>query len=124
MSTTSENDEVRQILHRIVATSSRKLYNTNNVSLLLWIFENPPLCSLVVAPWIIPLLDAANKQEVVLHAKGSIWKVAKDAIKAMAPDLENSPILLENLNFEIFSKFIISKKNKIKATTAMLGKEM
>ena len=28
----------------------------------------------------------------------------------MAPDLENSPILLENMNFEIISKFIISKK--------------
>ena len=28
----------------------------------------------------------------------------------MAPDLENSPILLENMNFEVFSKFIISEK--------------
>ena len=28
----------------------------------------------------------------------------------MDPDLENRPILLENMNFEIFSKFIISKK--------------
>ena len=110
MSTPSENDEIRQILHSVVATSSRRLYNTNNVSLLLWIYKNPPLRSQLVAPWIIPLLDAANEEEVVLHAKGRIRKVAKDAIEAMAPDLENSPILLENMNFEIFSKFIISKK--------------
>ena len=38
----------------------------------------------------------------------------------MVPDLENSLILLENMNFEIFSKFVISKTTiKIKATTAM-----
>ena len=49
------------------------------------------------------MLDAANDQEVILYAKGSIWKVAKDAIQAMAPDLEN-------MNFEIFSKFTILKK--------------
>jgi len=47
--------------------------------------------------------------------KGRIWKVVKNAIEAMAPDLENSPILLENMNFEVFSKFIISKKqNKLR----------
>ena len=28
----------------------------------------------------------------------------------MALDLENSPILLENMNFEVFSKFVVSKK--------------
>ena len=110
MSTPSENDKVRQILQSVVATSSRKLYNPNNVNMLLWIYKNPLLCSQLVAPWIIPLLDAANEQEIILHAKGSFRKDAKDAIEAMAPDLEKSLILLENINFEIFSKFIISKK--------------
>ena len=124
MSAPSENDEVRQILHSVVTFSSRKLYNTNNINLLLWIYKNPPFCSQLVAPWILPLLDAANEHEVILHAKGKIRKVAKDAIEAMASDLENSLILLENMNFEIFLKFIIKKTIEIKTTTATQEKEM
>ena len=80
MSSPSENDEVRQILHSVVASSSWKLYNASNVNLLLWIYKNPPLCSQLIAPWIIPLLDAANEEEVILHAKGRIQKVAIDAV--------------------------------------------
>jgi len=115
MSTLSENDEVREILHNVVAESSRRLYNANNVNLLLWIYKNPSLRSQLLAPWILPLLDEANEQEVTLNAKGRIRKVLKKAIEAMAPDLENSPILLENMNFEVFSKFVVSKKqNKSK----------
>ena len=35
----------------------------------------------------------------------------------MACDLNNNPALLENMSFEIFSKFVISKSNE-KETTA------
>ena len=55
------------------------------------------------------MLDATNEQEVTLHAKRRIWKVAKDKIESMASDIENCPIVLEEMSFEIFSKFIILK---------------
>jgi len=116
MSTPSENeenDEFREILHNVVAKSSRRMYNSNNANLLLLIYNNPSLCSQLLAPWILPLLDEANEQKVTLHAKGRIRKVVKKAIEAMAPDLENSPILLENMNFEVLSKFVISKKQNV-----------
>ena len=122
MSSPSENDEVREILHNVVAKSSRRLYNSCNVNLLLWIYKNPPLRSQLLASWFLPLLDNANEQEVTLHAKGRIREVVKDAIAAMAPDLENSPILLENMNFKVFSKFIISKKQN--KSNLMQGKSL
>ena len=84
MSTPSENNKVQQILHSVVATSLRKLYNTNNINLLLWIYKNPPFCSKLLVPWILPFLDNANEQEVILHEKGKTWKVAKDTIEVMA----------------------------------------
>jgi len=78
MSTPSGNDEVWEILHNVVEKASRRLYNSNNINLLLWIYKNPSLRSQLLAPWIFPLLDNANEQEVTLHAKGRIRKVVKN----------------------------------------------
>ena len=88
MLTPSENVEIGQILHSVVATSLQRLYYTNNVSLLLWIYKNPPMDYFIVRRC----------------KRGGGHSACK------RPDFENSPILLENMNFEIFSKFIISKK--------------
>ena len=55
-------------------------------------------------------LDRANERQQLGGEKNAIPKVVKRFVQEMSPDLDNCPLLLENLTFEIFLSTWYQKK--------------
>ena len=104
------DNNVRDIMHKVVAPNSKDKYNNANINLMLWLYSKPEYRVLLFPPVYLEELDRANERQQLGGEKNSIRKVVKRFVQEMSPDLDNCPLLLENLTFEFFSEYMVSKK--------------
>ena len=101
MSSTYRN-EVRSILYHIVAKGSRYQYNSANVLLILWVYSKPEYRETLIKPDMLLEMGQANEQEQVEGKKGALRKCIKRFVDCHAPDMDNCPLILSNMNFDYF----------------------
>ena len=106
----SANEEIRDILHHVVVKNSRTKYNNTNIRFILWLYENPVFRVQLISPEYCLKLDQAYERQREYGEKQALRKEVKRMIEAMAPDLDNCPLLLHNLTFDIVSKYCVSRK--------------
>ena len=64
----------------------------------------------IISPEYLLKMDPAFERQMEYGEKQALRKEVERIIEAMAPDLDNCPLLLHNLTFEIVSKYYVSRK--------------
>ena len=89
--------EVLHILKRVVSQCSEKIYITENVSLLLWIYYNNDIKEILLEEWFHIQLDDAQVQDVGKKQRPAIRDDCKVALDAVNQASKSSPLSLRCL---------------------------
>ena len=108
------------IMSRIVSESSANNYMAKNIHFFMWIYDNEDMRELLLPPWFINQLriaaeeDASEASERRRRERKHFRNLLKDFIGVIdSTDPNTHPIIIENLTFDIFTKFVNSRKKTI-----------
>ncbi len=89
------------IMSNVISSNTSENYNTNNVGFVWWLIQSSRYH--LIEGW---ALTAINNKTTITKKKKKI----KALINAMYCDDNNSPVILSDLTFEIFSEYLATKK--------------
>lgn len=110
---TSSSTEVENIMNSVVSKNSEYQYDNENVKLLLWICKtNNDAATLLKTEFRTEMqqVDSSTGTEKQKEAKRRL--VCKKWLKAVKRGGNNSPIILKQMNFGVFSEYLTSRKSK------------
>ena len=126
MSTTNTDiqlrSEVRNIMDNVVTASSVKRYTNGIVNFFIWIFDDSQLHSLF-KDWFLVQLRSGHATDQSLPEKKrqrrtNIRRTIKSAISSIiCDDSSTHPFCFQFLNFDIFSRYLTSRKKTIVVKT-------
>ena len=116
----AQNEELEKIMKGVVADSSGDQYTTRNLKFILWVYDHPSHKNIIV-PCLLDTMNGAQedldaKRITATQHKMAVRLVVKTCLTQMVrTDPSTCPIKLQNLNFTIFSEYLMSlKRVKVK----------
>lgn len=106
--------EVQKIMQQIVADKSKAKYVNENVNLMLWLFDSDNLREETIYDWALERMVKADDQdrEKSSGAGLQIRSECRTMLSVVTKVNKQSPIILDKLNFSIFSHYLTSRKSK------------
>ena len=105
--------EVLSIMKRVVSLKSELKYKSENVNLLLWIYDgNDSVKDLLLEEWFRNKLSDAEVGDEGKKTRPAMRKICKDALDAVNKASDNCPIILPSLTFNIFSHYLTTRRKK------------
>ncbi len=87
----------------IIADGSATGYSWSNVNFIDWLMSSES-CICVLETWFLFAVESLNEREHKAYTKS--------VLLAMDPHLDNCPIILSSVTFELFSHYLATKKKK------------
>ena len=97
-------------MKRIVSQGSEKIYKTENVSLLLWIYDNDGIKELLLEELFCVKLDDAQVKDIRKKQIPVMRQVCKVALQAAIYFSKNRPIILTLLTYNVFSHYLKKRR--------------
>ena len=114
------SDEVQHVMNNVVAESLVEKYTNGIIKLFLWIFDNEELRNSLFKPWFIVDLENSHSTDQSLtnaRKRGTrkyIRSEMKNCISRIKRNDPNThPFLFVFFNFDIFSRYLTSRKKTI-----------
>ena len=113
-----------EVMKERVATSTRSGYDRSNISFITWIFDCGVEYEHLLKGFVLAeMQNAHSRDKARLTKKGKpskardyLREVCRDSLVGMKPDSpDTTPILLGNLNFTIYSRYLSTFQKKCEA---------
>ena len=105
---------VRAIMDNCVAKASQSSYTNENVNFVLWLLGEETIREMLLAPWFLDRGAMVREQgeQGGQTIRKRVRKVVKESIQEVNKDDNNCPVLMENLTFHIFSRYMSDRKRR------------
>ena len=99
-------------MKRVVASKSESKYKNDNTTFILWLYDNQELREEFIQDWFVTQL--IDKEAIDATTKGckNMRAICKLAIDTMKKTDSNSPIILQEITFNLFSHYLTTRPNK------------
>ena len=103
---------VKQIMKHVVESKSESKYKNDNTTFILWLFDNQDLREEFVQDWFVTQLiekEVIDTNTKVCKNMSAICKLAPDVMKKTN---SNSPMIFQEITFNIFPHYLATRRNK------------
>ena len=105
---------VQNIMDQMVAENSKIAYRNSNTLFILWLYNKEDLREEVLQDWMVEKLHIAANDDLLCNNRKQteMRRVCYEALEAINRADNNCPIILSKINFNIFSDYVSTRKNK------------
>ena len=103
---------VQKIMANVVTETSGERYNGENITFLLWLFNDDTFREELLHDWFYENMILAEKEDEEKDIKRTMRAVCKNALEGVRKGASNCPVILSKLTFNVFSHYLTTRKNK------------
>lgn len=107
---------VEKIMKKSVGDGSNYNYDNQNITFILWLFDNDMHREELLADWMVSRLYEAQALDNVTNGgrskRPNMRAACKEALSAMNKHEDNCPIVLPKLTFNLFSHYMTTRKDR------------
>eukprot|EP00957_Ditylum_brightwellii_P167882 12779614-Ditylum_brightwellii.AAC.1 len=99
---------VQDIMKCVVADNSMQKYTNENITLILWIYNNDSLRKYLLHDWIVDKLHITVAEDGTKKSRPVARHVLKTVLNAVQKGQDNCPITLGKVTFNLFLHYIMT----------------
>ena len=99
-------------MKRVVASKLESKYKNDNTTFILWFYDNQDLRGEFLHDWFVTQLIKKETINANTKLRKNMRAICKLALDGMNKIDSNSPIILQNITFNLISHYLTTRRNK------------